>query len=206
MISRSRPSWLSITRRRRSIVSDTANGGRSSRSSSRWPITECNGVPISWATSATIRPESASRSAWLRSRCIAKSRSRARAIMSLKRRASAPNSSFDVTATGSASAPRMARTNRSIGRLTTPWTARVMSRPITSTEIAVSQKATVRLRASRASKRLSEKRAATAPATAPSSRIGAITSHERPPASVSRRESTAPPRTATSSAGVNGSR
>ena len=137
---------------------------------------------------------------------MANSRSRARAIMSLNRPAITPNSSFEVTATGSASAPRMARTNRSIGRLTTPWTARVMSEPITSTETAVSQRASVRLRASRASKRLSEKRAATAPATAPSSWIGAITSHDRPPASVSRREITTPLRTAASSPVVKGRR
>ncbi len=206
MISRTRLSWLSITRSRRSIVPDTVAAGRSSRSSSRCPMIECSGVPTSCATSATIRPESASRSAWLRSRCIAKSRSRARAIMSLKCRAIAPNSSCELTATGSASAPRIARTNRSMGRLTTPFTASVIREPITTTEIAVSQSAAERLRVSRSSKRASAKRAATAPATAPSRWMGAITSHERPPASESRRETTAPPRTEFSSAAVNGRR
>ena len=100
----------------------------------------------------------------------------------------------------------MASTNRSTGRFTTPCTATAMSVPITSTETAVSHSAAVRVLASRSSKRLSEKRAATAPATPPSSWMGAITSHERPSAPERSRETTMPPRMASSSWPVKGRR
>ena len=64
MMSVTRVTCASITASRRTTSSVCARGGMSRRSSSRWPATECSGVPTSWATSAMMRPESASRSAW----------------------------------------------------------------------------------------------------------------------------------------------
>ena len=73
MIPVTRPSWLSMTSSRRRVSSVSASGGSCLLSSSRWPATECSGVPTSCATSAMMRPETARRSAWLRRRPSSKS-------------------------------------------------------------------------------------------------------------------------------------
>ena len=70
----------------------------------------------------------------------------------------------------------MACTNRRIGRSTTCRIARLIRKPITTTEAAVSVSTHARVRKASRSERSREKRHATAPATVPASVIGAITS------------------------------
>ena len=119
-----------------------------------------------------------------------------RVTISLKCSASTPNSSVVVTVTGagapSSAAAEIASMKRRIGRSTTNWMATVIKTPMNTSDTPASVSAQNWILPISSSERWAENFTATAPATAPSSVIGAITSQWCSLPLVTDRETTRP--------------
>ena len=94
---------------------------------------------------------------------------------------------------------------RRIGRSTTIWMATVIKTPISTSDTPASVSAQNRIRPISSSERCAENFTATAPATAPSSVIGAITSQWCSPPLLTARETTRPRCTSSASLQLNDS-